>query len=52
MVYKCAICGEAYEDVKDRASCEMKCIKKLQEEEKGCFGSKKEGRKKFSSARS
>ena len=32
--YKCAICGEIYDDVQNRMNCEMKCLKKQQEEEK------------------
>lgn len=32
--YKCAICGEVYDNVQARMQCEMKCIKKQEEEEK------------------
>lgn len=32
--YKCAICDTEYETVQERMSCEMKCIKKQQEEER------------------
>ena len=29
----CAICGNSYEEVEDRAACEAKCIKERQEAE-------------------
>lgn len=32
--YKCAICDKVYDSVQERMNCEMKCIKKQQEEEK------------------
>ena len=43
--YKCAICGEIYDDVQNRANCEMKCIKKQQEEEKKAAEAKKRAEK-------
>lgn len=33
-VYKCGICDTEYQSVQERMSCEMKCIKIQQEEEK------------------
>lgn len=33
-MYKCAICGEIYDDVQNRMNCEMACVKKKQEDEK------------------
>ena len=32
--YKCAICGEIYDQLKDRVNCETKCLKKQEEEAK------------------
>lgn len=32
--YKCAICGEIYDEVKDRMKCESACLKKQAEEAK------------------
>ena len=32
--YKCAICGEIYDELKNRVNCETKCIKKQEEEAK------------------
>ena len=31
--YKCAICGEVYNDVQSRMNCEIQCLRKQQEEE-------------------
>ena len=45
MSYKCGICGETYNNVQERASCEMKCIKKQQEEEKAAAEAKKKAEK-------
>ena len=42
-IYKCAICGKAYDDVLSRTSCEMTCLKKQQEEEKAAAEAKKKG---------
>jgi uncharacterized membrane-anchored protein YhcB (DUF1043 family) len=39
-VYKCGICGVEYPDVQSRMNCEMKCIKKQQEEEKAAAEAK------------
>lgn len=43
--YKCAICGEIYDDVQDRMNCEMNCIKKQKEEEKAAAEAKKKAEK-------
>lgn len=43
--YKCAICGEIYDDVQNRMNCEMKCLKKKQEEEKKAAEAKKKAEK-------
>ena len=43
--YKCAICGEIYDDVQNRMNCEMKCLKKQQEEEKKAAEDKKRAEK-------
>lgn len=32
-MYKCAICGTEYEDLKNRIVCETKCLKELKEAE-------------------
>ena len=32
--YKCAICGEVYDEVKDRMKCESACLRKQAEEAK------------------
>ena len=45
MSYKCAICGEVYNNVQDRMNCEMKCIKKQEEEEKKAAEEKKKAEK-------
>ena len=43
--YKCAICEKVYDDVQDRMNCEMKCLKKKQEEEKKAAEAKKKAEK-------
>lgn len=43
--YKCAICGEIYDDVQFRMNCEMTCLKKKQEEEKKAAEAKKKAEK-------
>ena len=43
--YTCAICGKIYDDVQSRMNCEMKCIKKQQEEEKTAAEAKKKAEK-------
>lgn len=32
--YKCGICGTEYDSVQKRMNCEMKCVKKVEEEAK------------------
>ena len=44
-MYKCAICGEIYDDVQDRMNCEMVCIKKQKEDEKKAAEAKKQAEK-------
>lgn len=39
--YKCAICGEIYDDVRTRMVCESKCLKKQEEEAKKAAEAKK-----------
>ena len=31
-MYKCSICGKDYDNVKDRAECEIRCIHAAEEE--------------------
>ena len=45
--YKCGICDTEYESVQDRMSCEMKCIKKQQEEEKRAAEEKRQAEQKM-----
>ena len=40
--YKCAICGEVYDELKDRVNCETKCIKKQEDEAKKAAELKKQ----------
>ena len=44
-VYKCGICNKEYENIQDRANCEIKCIKLKQEKEKAEAKAKKEAEK-------
>ena len=32
-IYRCAICDSVFESVQDRVACEMKCLKRKEEEE-------------------
>lgn len=34
LAYKCGICGKEHASVKDRAECELKCLKKQEKEKK------------------
>lgn len=43
--YTCAICGKIYDEVQERMNCEMKCLKKKQEEEKKTAEAKKKAEK-------
>ena len=40
LAYKCAICGKEFDNIQDRAKCELACLKK-QEEEKRIAAEKK-----------
>lgn len=40
--YKCAICGEIYDELKERVNCESKCLKKQEEEAKKAAELKKQ----------
>lgn len=44
-MYKCAICGNAYETIQERIKCETTCLKKQQEEEKAAAEAKKKAEK-------
>lgn len=48
--YKCAICGEIYDDVKTRMECEAKCLKQQEIEAKKAAETKKKEEKQASSA--
>lgn len=41
LAYKCGVCGKEYEDIKDRAECELNCYKKQEEEKKLAAAKKK-----------
>ena len=43
--YKCAICGESYDDVKTRMECEAKCLKQQEIEAKKVAEAKKKEEK-------
>lgn len=43
--YKCAICGKIYDDVQDRMTCEMACVKKQKEEKRAAAEAKKQAEK-------
>lgn len=45
-MYKCAICGEVFEDIESRTKCEMTCVEKVKEEKKAIDKAKKEAEKK------
>ena len=40
-MYKCAVCDTVHDNILDRATCEMNCIKKLEEEAKKMAEEKK-----------
>lgn len=44
--YACGICGNIYDSIQERASCEMDCVKKIQEEEKKAAEAKKKEEQK------
>ncbi len=43
--YKCAICGKTYKTVSERATCEMACSKRLEEEQKKLIEAQKQAEK-------
>ena len=45
--YKCGICDTEYETVQERMSCEMKCTKKQEEEERKAAEAKKAAEQKL-----
>ena len=44
--YKCAICGEIYEDLNERINCETACLKKQEEAAKKAAEAKKNAEQK------
>ena len=40
-MYKCAVCGEAYDSIAQRMNCEQACLKKQEEEERKAAEAKK-----------
>jgi hypothetical protein len=40
-MYKCAICEKIFDNVADRAACETKCVKRVEEEAKRAAEAKK-----------
>lgn len=44
-IYKCGVCGKAYDSIEDRAKCEMACLKKQEEERKLAAEKKKKEEK-------
>lgn len=34
LAYKCAICGKEFDNIQDRAKCELTCLKKQEEDKK------------------
>jgi hypothetical protein len=45
--YKCGLCGAEYQSVHERMRCEMKCIKKQEEEERNVAEAKKAAEQKL-----
>lgn len=43
--YACSICGASYDTVQERAKCELKCVKKIEEEERKAAEAKKQAEK-------
>ena len=48
--YKCGICGETYDSIRDRMTCEQACLKKQAEEEKRALAAKKKAEQDARSA--
>ena len=46
-MYKCAICDKVYDNVADRAACETKCVKRVEEETKKTAEAKRTEEKKI-----
>ena len=45
-MYKCAICDKIFEDVVSRATCELECAKRVEEEAKKVEAEKKKAEQK------
>lgn len=45
-MYKCAICGNTYDEIEERMHCERKCIKQKKEEMKKAAAEKKQAEQK------
>lgn len=43
--FKCAICGEVYESVKERSECETKCVAKVEADKKAALEAIKKAEK-------
>lgn len=43
--YKCGVCGEIYDSIKERMNCENTCLKKQAEEERKAAEAKKKAEK-------
>lgn len=43
--YTCDICKTSYDTVQERAKCELKCVKKIEEEERKAAEAKKQAEK-------
>lgn len=48
--YKCGICGSEYDNVLDRANCEIECVKKAEEEARKAEEAKKKEEQKVRKA--
>lgn len=46
-VYKCGVCGKAYESIAQRMNCERTCLKKQEEEERKAAEAKKAAEQKM-----
>ena len=43
--YKCGVCGEIFDSISERMNCEMKCLKKQEEEARKAAEEKKKAEK-------
>lgn len=50
LAYKCGICNKEHASVKDRAECELKCLKKQEKEKKLAAEKKKKEEQSFRKA--